>query len=66
MRMSVGLTGQRKHALGIVKIWDREGYLRREIRIFGDGRIAYREWNQDEIDMTLGWVDIVEPLEDRK
>lgn len=64
--MDVGLTGQRKHVLGIIKIWDREEYLRREIRIFGDGRIAYREWDQDEIDMTLGWVDIVESLEDRK
>lgn len=64
--MDVGLTGQRKLVVGIVKIWDREEYLRREIRIFGDGRVVYREWDQDDTDMTFGWVDIVGPLEDRK
>lgn len=66
MSMDLSITGQKKQAVGIVKIWDSEGYLRREVRIFGDGRIAYREWNQEEVDMTLGWVDILESLEDRK
>jgi len=65
MSLNLGLTGQCRNAIGTVKIFDRDGYLRREIHILGDGKIIYREWDRNKNDMTFGWVDIVDPLEDR-
>lgn len=63
MSFDIALTGQ-KRPIAIVKVWDRENYLRREVRFHGDGKISYRERNRKDIDMTFGWVNILDPIED--
>ena len=65
MSFEVSLTGDNR-PITVIKVWDRLDYLRREIRIYGNGKVDYREWDRKDTDMTFGWVDLIEPLEDRR
>jgi len=48
-----------------VKIWDRNYVLRRELRIYGNGRITCKEWDGKEVEISMGWKEIMDPIDNR-
>ena len=65
MSLDVVYNSRDKRISATVKIWDRNYVLRRELRIYGNGRITCKEWDGKEVEISMGWKEIMDPIDNR-
>ena len=63
MSIEIALTGMKRN-LARVSVYDSEGNLRRKFWFYGDGTVAYREWDAKGIDMEFGERTLLGAIEE--